>query len=317
MRARLSVTILAAALAASACKSERHAGPATPPTPAAGDASVAIAPPTTAPAPAPGGVIAKPFLWKAEKKGKAAFLFGTVHLGIDAESALPPWVWLRFDQAKSFAMETDINDPSLMTAVMRTDGKTLDKELGAEYWEKLEAVLGKILADNVKGFKASAAATLVAVQGLPMTLPMDLVLKQKAERGGKQIVYLEEAQKQQALLDKWMDVRMLRFLLDDIENQKKRNKDLVAAYRAGDEKAVVDLGDESVLEEAGLSRAERDQSMKEMLYDRNAAWVPAIEKMIADGGGFIAVGAMHLVGDRSVLKLLEDKGYEISRVTGP
>jgi uncharacterized protein YbaP (TraB family) len=55
--------------------------------------------------------------------------------------------------------------------------------------------------------------------------------------------------------------------------------------------------------------------MSEMLYDRNASWIDAIEKLHAAGGAFVAVGAMHLVGPRSVLDLLSHKGYEVKRVT--
>jgi uncharacterized protein YbaP (TraB family) len=54
--------------------------------------------------------------------------------------------------------------------------------------------------------------------------------------------------------------------------------------------------------------------MEEMLYQRNASWIAEIEQMHAQGGGFIAVGAMHLLGKRSVLELLAARGYKITRI---
>src|SRR5438094_858813 len=59
----------------------------------------------------------------------------------------------------------------------------------------------------------------------------------------------------------------------------------------------------------------KDHMMGDMLYARNASWIEPIEKLHAAGGGFIAVGAMHLVGKRSVLDLLRQRGYKVTRLT--
>ena len=37
--------------------------------------------------------------------------------------------------------------------------------------------------------------------------------------------------------------------------------------------------------------------------------------MHAAGGGFIAVGALHLIGKKSVLEMLAAKGYKIARIS--
>ena len=42
--------------------------------------------------------------------------------------------------------------------------------------------------------------------------------------------------------------------------------------------------------------------------------IDAIDKLHHAGGGFVAVGAMHLIGPRSVLDLLAHKGYKVTRV---
>jgi uncharacterized protein YbaP (TraB family) len=43
--------------------------------------------------------------------------------------------------------------------------------------------------------------------------------------------------------------------------------------------------------------------------------VPELEQLHASGGGFVAVGAMHLIGKRSVLDLLRQRGYQVTRLT--
>jgi uncharacterized protein YbaP (TraB family) len=65
---------------------------------------------------------------------------------------------------------------------------------------------------------------------------------------------------------------------------------------------------------AGISEKEYEQSVDEMLYQRNASWIAAIEKLHARGNAFVAVGALHLVGRKSVLELLAARGYKIARV---
>src|SRR5690242_8481452 len=48
---------------------------------------------------APDPKTVRPFLWRVEKGGKVSWLFGTMHLGADAEKQLNPVVWQRFEAA--------------------------------------------------------------------------------------------------------------------------------------------------------------------------------------------------------------------------
>jgi uncharacterized protein YbaP (TraB family) len=93
-------------------------------------------------------------------------------------------------------------------------------------------------------------------------------------------------------------------------------QDLLAAYLAGDEAKLLTLADSGRADQlaAGYTEAEIDEANQAMIYGRNASWIDAIEKMHAAGGGFVAVGALHLVGPKSVLDLLQQRGYTIARV---
>jgi uncharacterized protein YbaP (TraB family) len=91
---------------------------------------------------------------------------------------------------------------------------------------------------------------------------------------------------------------------------------MLDAYIAGDETKIVAISDSEKDDalEHGYTAAEYDQEMNEMLYDRNASWIDALDRLHAAGGGFVAVGALHLVGPRSVLALLAGKGYRVTRL---
>jgi uncharacterized protein YbaP (TraB family) len=257
-----------------------------------------------------------PLFWSIEKDGKTSYALGTIHVGVDPETRLPPAVWTKLDSATSFAMETDLGDASSQD-MLRHDGSSLHTDLGEPYWKKLETAIGPDVARRLDNTKPMVAMAMLSLRGLPETAPMDGVLSGRASNEHKHIVYLEPFQKQQKLLEKWMDANALKELLDDLPESEQLAKQMLAAYLAGDDAKILAINSKERDEylHHGHTAAEYDQQMEEMLYARNASWIDAIEKLHAGGGGFIAVGAMHLVGPRSVLDLLRQKGFKVTRLT--
>jgi uncharacterized protein YbaP (TraB family) len=260
-------------------------------------------------------LLPRPLLWSVEKDGKTTYFLGTMHVGIDAETRLPPTVWSKLDAATTFAMEADLDDPAVGSLMTPTAGSLRD-QLGDAYWKKLEDAMGAGVAQTLDHMPPMIPAAALSLRGLPQTVPMDKVLASRAAGEHKQLVFLEPAALQLAILGKWMDVKALKMMLDELPQEEQRARDMVAAYASGDEDKLVALSDD---EKAGALRhgytaAEYDQEMNEMLYNRNASWIDALEKVHAGGGGFVAVGALHLVGPRSVLALLAHKGYQVKRI---
>jgi uncharacterized protein YbaP (TraB family) len=331
MRTRLARLLIPLLAVAAAC--QKHSAPAAtpPPTPVAptsapgaqagasgsGSAATPAADPWAATT-ARKDPISHPLLWAIEKDGTTTYAFGTMHQGVDPETKLPQIVWDKLDAAKTFAMETDLSDTSLAAELItRKDGKTLHGELGNSYWQKLEAALTPDVAGSLDHATPAVAATLVSMRGLPTTAAMDGVMVAHAQNRGEKILYLEPAEKQVHLLIKWMDVWVLEEMLDDFTEFVQQQKDLLAAYLAGDDNKMIELSDAERVDwkKAGRSDAEYDRMMEDMLYQRNASWIDEIEQMHAQGGGFIAVGAMHLIGKRSVLELLAKRGYKVTRLS--
>jgi uncharacterized protein YbaP (TraB family) len=332
MKARWhSAAIAALAVCASACHhDDPSAGVTPPPTP------------SPAPAPTPGSAgsaatgsaaaaadswgapaltrdpLHRVLLWSATKDGKTLYLLGTIHLGVDAEARLPDIVWKDFDAAPAFAMETDLTSPAavqMQSAFKRTTG-TLHDELGSAYWKKLEDAIGPAVAQQLDDTKPFVPVTVLSMQGLPQTPPMDGVLRARAERLHKQLVFLEDASKDEAILERWMDHKALVELLDDLTASVKRQVDMLAAYTAGDDVQLLALSDSerAAAIAHGYTAAEYDAEVKDLLYDRNASWIEPLEKMHAAGGGFVAVGALHLIGPGSVLERLRKDGFVVTRI---
>jgi uncharacterized protein len=258
----------------------------------------------------------KPLLWKAEKDGKTSYLFGTIHVGVDPTTRLPDLVWQKLDAEPTFAMETDLAQGGKLD-IKQHDGTSLKDDLGPAYWKKLEDAVGDKEAARLIDVKPMIPVTLLSLRGLPSTPPMDGVLLGHAQNHNKKIVYLEPIEAQMTVLDKWMDTRALEDMLDDLPETEQRMKDMLAAYIAGDDaklQAIQDSERDRWIAK-GHSAEEYAQSANDLIYKRNASWIEPIEKLHAEGGGFIAVGAAHLVGPRSVLELLEKKGFKVTRIT--
>jgi len=258
----------------------------------------------------------RPLFWSITKDGKTTYVLGTMHIGIDAEARLPQIVWDKLDAAPTFAMETDLTDPAILGMGQRTGGSLRD-DLGPVYWKKLEDILTPDVARGINGMKPMIAATLLSMRGLPMTPAMDGILLGRAINQKKQLVYLEPAKTQAALLEKWMDLRTLKMMIDSPDKGLTMAKQMLDAYVAGEEQTLLTLAESQKGDQiaAGFTEADYDRSMDDMLYRRNASWIEPIEKMHAQGNAFIAVGALHLVGKRSVFDLLAAKGYKITRIT--
>ena len=91
---------------------------------------------------------------------------------------------------------------------------------------------------------------------------------------------------------------------ESIEFGKDRLDALVEDWLEGDVAAI----DEVVNTEASLS----GPFHQALLVSRNTSWVPRIEAMLEQEGNImIAVGAAHLSGDDSVIKMLRARGHKI------
>jgi len=316
-RAVVFVTLVAAL--GTACKNspKATAGATTAASATEGPASATghekAAPPPASPAPA--DPLTHPLFWSVEKAGQTTYFLGTMHVGIDAEARLPAIVWDKLHAAKTFAMEADLDDPAV-ASLLRPTARSLHQDLGEAYWKKLEEAMGPSVATAIDHLPPLVPATGLALRGLAPTSPMDQVLSTRATGEHKQLVFLEPVSRQLAILGKWMDLKALKMMLDELPEGERYAKAMLDAYIAGDEPAMVALSDREKTEALlhGYTAAEYDQEMNEMLYDRNASWIDAIEKLHAEGDGFVAVGALHLLGPRSVLAILAGKGYRVTRI---
>lgn len=124
---------------------------------------------------------------------------------------------------------------------------------------------------------------------------------------------LESVEQQFAAFEKLSadeQLEMLKDTLEHIDEIREGNDTMFALYKKRDIVGIYTMSEEAFDE---LSDEKlRQQLLNDILYERNDRMVQGVLPVLPKGDNFIAVGALHLPGDRGILKQLEDKGYFIN-----
>jgi uncharacterized protein YbaP (TraB family) len=274
-----------------------------------------------APAPAPvtwgrdGDLAVGPLLWQVESRdGPALFLFGTMHT--ETAASIRPEVWARFRTARTVAFETDVTaftGPAMMAKALLPPDQSLDTLVGAEAWTRLRDYLKTAIPEPaLTRLRPWFVASFVLVQasGLkPGDEPMDLALMKAGRDAGKTLRFLETPDEQLDLIARTLDARTVAALALRLEALPGVLQRMTSAYRAGDVGAL-----EAVLADPEARLALGTEQARVLLGARNERWLPVVEQMVAEGGGFLAVGAGHVPGTDGLVALLRGRGYQVTRV---
>ena len=150
-----------------------------------------------------------------------------------------------------------------------------------------------------------------------LNLPeVDQLLAQTAKDSGVRVVALETPQEQ---LDAIATMRpeVAATLLTLAARDPNLNDDLYATtlrlYRESRPAEILPVSDAA----GALSKAERsaqDEFTHVLLVDRNALMAKRAAPLLASGGAFIAVGALHLTGKGGLIERFRADGYAVTRV---
>jgi uncharacterized protein YbaP (TraB family) len=123
---------------------------------------------------------------------------------------------------------------------------------------------------------------------------------------------------QLAAIEPFATAADIRALLRNRDRAKTQSAQMLADYVAGDDRAMAALFDDKTMWiAAGRDPATFGEFITASMTKRNRAWVPKIIEVAEAGGGFVAVGAAHLVGPDNVPDLLTAAGFTVTPVTGP
>jgi uncharacterized protein YbaP (TraB family) len=287
---------------------------------AAQPASIALA---KEPAAAETTVKIKPALWAVKDADTTVYLFGTVHVLKPGLSWFDGAVRKAFDKSDELVLELVLPDDQAEVAkatlpmAMDQSGKPLPQKLDPETLAAYQATLTGLglPANAFDAFEPWFAGVTLSV--LPLTKhgydPNQGVEKQltaKAKAGAKPISGFETLTEQLGFFDTLPEVEQVSFLksvVKDIDKLGPQLDKMVLLWGKGDPDGLAVTMNESMEATPELA--------KTLLFDRNARWADQIKtRMDKPGTVFVAVGAGHLAGEKSVQDYLAERGLKAQRI---
>ncbi len=277
---------------------------------------------TTPPLPA-APAVPGPALWKVADKDTTIYLFGTVH-------ALPKDVpWMRgaigpaLAASDTLVTEVDLaeKDPAAMQqSLLKTAFLPQDENLRGlltdDQRAKYEAELSKLgmpveSFDRYEPWYAALMFALIplAKEGIVGDNGVEQALG-TAAGSQKQHGALETVDYQLSIFDTLPRDAQIDYMMQTLEGNddiKALLDAMVAEWLKGDADNLARLMNDDMAGDEAL--------MEKLLWQRNRTWADWVAKRLeAPGTVFVAVGAGHLAGAKSVQADLAAKGIKVSRV---
>ena len=263
-------------------------------------------------------------MWMAEGTTNRVYLLGSVHLLRREDHPLPAVIDSAYDDAELLFMELDMDDldPLAMQATinrigMLDEGQTLQQLMGDELYAQALAAAEDLdipleMLEQTEPWYAAITIEQLALAriGFNPLYGVEMHMMQKASRDGKPIEGFESVDEQLGFLDGLsLDAQreLLMQTLAESESIMEIMDELIRAWRTGD----IAYMENNLLKDV----AKYPELYDTIVADRNRNWVKTIDKLLDESDDYlIIVGALHLVGDDGVPRLLEQRGVTVTQL---
>ena len=261
-------------------------------------------------------------LWRVTKDGKAtSFVFGTIH-DADARVAMPPAAANEaFTRSRTLLVEflPDAYSRERFTeAALFTDRQTLEEKIGAEDFARVLEELAPtgLERDVIRKLKPWGALINLrhSAADAPETVDARLIGQARARRLA--VFQMEGVEEQIFAFDECpmeTQVALLKHTLAHREELLALEDETIQAYLACDLSAIWRLRERFIARYPDLA-AHQAVMTKRLLYDRSVVMAYRMQRELRRGGAFVAVGALHLHGEKGVLALLHEDGFRATRI---
>jgi hypothetical protein len=273
-------------------------------------------------------------LWRIEKPGLApSTLFGTIHSTDESALEIAQRAAQSITGAKIVATElggpidtiekANITAATLAKALDR-DHDTFESAIAPADRPKIETLITGLgypaeFAHHLKPWFLAILTALPKCEGERETLNLpevDQFLAETARDSGVKVIGLETAEEQLAAIAN-MRPDVAATLLTLTARDPGLNDNLYATmlrlYRESRPAEILAVSDAL----GGLSESERaaqDEFMLALLQGRSATMAERAAPLLASGGAFIAVGALHLAGKSGLVERFRAQGYRVTKV---
>jgi uncharacterized protein YbaP (TraB family) len=240
-------------------------------------------------------------VWENEKVKAALTSSDTLYLEIanidDTASAQPIILKFGIDKAHPLSTKISKEDVTLLDAAAKTMGLP-----GEQAFEPMQPWLVSVTLSTLPLVKAG----FDPASGIDMKLVTEAKGDQKAVKGFETM-----ADQMHMIADVPMaeKVRMLHKDLVELDKSAAQTIELVNAWERGDVEKIGKIDNDELA-------VKYPAEYKRVVVDRNAKWVATLDGLLKDpatGTVFVVVGAAHLAGPDSVIRMLEKDGWKVAR----
>lgn len=273
--------------------------------------------------------VSRGYIWEATNENTTITLIGTIHIGDNKVNFFNDNIKKIIDETDVLSVELDLSQNETIKNVQSSgylkNGETIENYLSEDEIEKLSSIF-KSLSPNfnigtIKYLTPSSLNSLLTVlcyskagilgNGLDLLI-INEMNSRKSKGDDVVINELEGCDLQIDIGNKTFTWDYLKKYLathsdSNINEEVNNSEKLFNAYKNGDIEFIEKVNNEM--------KSNEPETYKIMLTDRNINMVNKIVELTKDGKKHtIAVGAGHFIGEDNMLKLLEDKGYKITRI---
>jgi uncharacterized protein YbaP (TraB family) len=263
-------------------------------------------------------------MWLAEGTSNRVYLLGSIHLLRERDHPLPQVIGHAYEDAETLYMELDMDDldplatqATITRLGMLEEGISLRDVMGEELYAEaaaaaLELEIPLEMLNRTEPWYAAITVEqlMLARIGFNAAYGVEMHLLRKASGDGKEILGFETLEQQLGYLDGLSLEAQRKLLMQTLTEGaaiREIMDDLILAWRSGD----IDYLEQTLLDDLSGYPELYDT----IVADRNRLWVDTIDELLDDGEDYLViVGALHLVGEDGVPRLLEQRGIRITQM---
>ncbi|MBN2407613.1 MAG: TraB/GumN family protein [Elusimicrobia bacterium] len=268
----------------------------------------------------------KSFLWKLSGKDNYSYILGSVHIASSYMYPLSRAIQAAYDDSLVLAVEADVGGIEMERMTDFTlqygiyiDGNTLREDISPELYEKVEHEMAEFGVDMeridiMKPWLVGMTVMQMRLYRMGYTPAggIDIYFLNRA-RDRKEIVELESVEYQLDLLGGFSD-ELQELILEQVFTDESLLADemmnILVCWKTGDAEKMEEIMHRSFNEDPKFKPV-----YDKLIYERNLHMCDKIMDYIQDDKVyFIIVGALHLVGKDSLLKMLEKKGVTVEQL---
>jgi uncharacterized protein YbaP (TraB family) len=270
-------------------------------------------------------VVANPAMWRVKGAHGTVYLFGSVHVmkpNVDWETAKVKAAFAASDvlyveianlddaaAAQPLALQfgTDLMHP-LSTKITKEDVALLDAAA------KSMGLPGEAMLEPMQPWLVGVSLEVVPMLrgGYDPASGIDMKMLAQAKAAQKRVSGFETMTDQVHMMadaPQAQQVEMLHKELAELDQAPAEINGLVTAWVRGDVEKIGKMENDELA-------VKYPAEYKRLVLDRNAKWTATLDGLLKDpatGTVFVVVGAAHLAGPDSVIRMLEKDGWKVER----